>query len=272
MRSLPSAIWHSSAIAIYLVSIVGVLALLLPFIVASATPQLPQSASRTVEASLLLAAIVAGTLVLALTEVVRKPGAESLSRSIALLGTLVAIDATLRLVPSFLGASPIFALIILVGYVFGASFGFMMGTLTLFLSAVLTAGIGPWLPFQMLCAGWMGAGAGLLPRSRYPLASLAIVAVYGMVAGFAYGAVMNLYSWPLAAPGTSQDVGLYWHGGLSLDETLQRYGRFYLVTSLVHDSTRAVANLVLILVAGGPTIRLLQRFRVRMTWREVTAA
>lgn len=268
MRSASLTPWKNGSLAIALVSIAGLVALLLPFIVASASPLVPLAPSRTVEASLLLAVIVAGALTIALAEIVRKPGAESLSRSIALLGTLVAVDATLRLVPSFLGASPIFALIILVGYVFGAPFGFMMGSLTLLLSAVLTAGIGPWLPFQMLCAGWMGVGAGLLPRSHRPLVSLVVVALYGMAAGFLFGAVMNLYSWPLAAPGISQDVGLYWSQGLSLAESLQRYSRFYLVTSLVHDSTRAFANLVLILIAGGPTIRLLLRFRSRMMWSD----
>ena len=146
----------------------------------------------------------------------RGPGAGNHARSVALLGALVAIDATLRLVPSFLGASPIFALIVLVGYVFGPRFGFVMGTLTLLLSAAITAGVGPWLPFQMLCTGWVGVAAGWLPKWKSTRAELATAAAFGAVAGFAYGALMNLYSWPFAAPGVTEDVGLYWSPALSV--------------------------------------------------------
>jgi energy-coupling factor transport system substrate-specific component len=67
------------------------------------------------------------------------PGSSN-SKMIALLGMLVAVDAALRLIPSLLGASPIFLLIILVGYAYGASFGFLMGSLTLLVSAFITGG------------------------------------------------------------------------------------------------------------------------------------
>ena len=131
----------------------------------------------------------------------------------------MAIDATLRLVPSFLGASPIFALILLVGYVYGPRFGFVMGSLTLLLSAAITAGVGPWLPFQMLCAGWVGVAAGWLPKWKSARAELSTAVAFGAVTGFAYGALMNLYSWPFAAPGLSDDVGLYWSLSLLLPST-----------------------------------------------------
>ena len=129
-----------------IVSIAGLLAFFLPFLISALPNAASQVSPRTVEASLLLALIVGGSLIITVAELVRGPGAGNQARSVALLGALVAIDATLRLVPSFLGASPIFALIVLVGYVFGPRFGFVMGTLTLLLSAAITAGVGPWLP------------------------------------------------------------------------------------------------------------------------------
>ena len=140
---------------------------------------------------MLLALIVGGSLIVTVAELVRGPGSGNHARSVALLGALVAIDATLRLVPSFLGASPIFALIVLVGYVFGPRFGFMMGTLTLALSAAITAGIGPWLPFQMLCTGWVGVVSGWLPRRKSARAEVAIAASLGALTGFAYRSLMN---------------------------------------------------------------------------------
>ena len=52
----------------------------------------------------------------------------------------------------------------------------MLGNTTMFASAILTGGVGPWLPFQMLAAGWVGLGAGVLPRrvtGRWEVALLA---------------------------------------------------------------------------------------------------
>ena len=248
------------------VSIAGLLAFSLPFLISALPNPAGQVSSRTVEASLLLALIVGGSLIVTVAELVSGPGSGGHARSVALLGALVAIDATLRLVPSFLGASPIFALIVLVGYVFGPRFGFVMGTLTLLLSAAITAGVGPWLPFQMLCTGWVGVAAGWLPRWTSTRAELATVAALGAITGFAYGALMNLYSWPFAAPGVTEDVGLYWSPGLSPLESMERYAAFYVATSLLHDATRAIATAFLILVAGAPVMRLLRRFHARTTW------
>jgi energy-coupling factor transport system substrate-specific component len=249
-----------------IVSIAGLLAFLLPFAISALPNAASQVSPRTIEASLLLALIVGGSLIITVAELVRAPGASNQARSVALLGALVAIDATLRLIPSFLGASPIFALIVLVGYVFGPRFGFVMGTLTLLLSAVITAGVGPWLPFQMLCTGWVGVAAGWLPNSKSIGVELATAAAFGAAAGFAYGALMNLYSWPFAAPGVTADIGLYWSPALSVAESIERYAAFYMATSLVHDATRAVATALLILVAGAPVIRLLRRFQSRAAW------
>ena len=266
MRLIPSRAVGLQNATLVIVSIAGVLAFSLPFLISALPNPAGMISPRTVEASLLLALIVGGSLIVTVAELIRGPASGSHARSVALLGALVAIDATLRLVPSFLGASPIFALIVLVGYVFGSRFGFVMGTLTLLLSAAITAGVGPWLPFQMLCAGWVSASAGWLPKWKPAHAELAMVATFGALTGFAYGSLMNLYSWPFAAPGVTEEVGLYWSPGLSLLESIERYAAFYVATSLVHDATRAAATALLILVAGGPVVRLLRRFHARAAW------
>jgi energy-coupling factor transport system substrate-specific component len=263
LSSFRANIIENAALAV--VSAAGLVAFALPFLLA-VVPGSAAGTHRSVDAAFLLGFVVAGALLVAIGELLRSAGAGGLSRAVALLGVLVAIDATLRLIPSFFGASPIFALIVLVGYVFGSRFGFVMGALTLLLSAAITAGVGPWLPFQMLCAGWVGLAAGWLPRQKSQLRNLAALVSFGVFAGFAYGAVMNLYSWPFAAPGVSTSVGLYWAPSLSLSESVERYVRFYLTTSLVHDATRAFANAALLSVAGAPVLRLLQRVRSRSTW------
>jgi energy-coupling factor transport system substrate-specific component len=87
------------------------------------------------------------------------------------------------------------------GRVFGPGFGFVLGNVAMFASAVLTGGGGPWLPFQMLAAGWIGLGAGLLPRFQ-GRGELAMLAGYGFFAGVGYGFVMNLWFWPFATSQT----------------------------------------------------------------------
>jgi energy-coupling factor transport system substrate-specific component len=195
------------------------------------------------------------------------------TRLLAVLAALVAIDATLRLVIviGLLGFSPIFFLIIAGGFVMGPSFGFASGALTLLLSAVLTAGLGPWLPYQMLAAGWVGMGAGYLGRltrrSSSP-GSIGVLCLYGFVAGFGFGLLLDLWEWPLLVGSGSSPVS--WVSGIGLGGLLSRFGGFYLATSLVYDSFRAAGNLLLIIVLGPAVIRALDRFRRRflLEWAE----
>ena len=188
------------------------------------------------------------------------------TRLLAVLAALVAIDATLRLVIviGLLGFSPIFFLVIAGGFVMGPSFGFASGALTLLLSAALTAGPGPWLPYQMLAAGWVGMGAGYLGRmiGRAPSPrTIAALCLYGCVAGFAYGILLDLWEWPLlVAAGSSP---LSWAPGAGVAQLARRFGAFYLATSLVYDSFRAAGNLLLIAVLGSAVVRALDRFRRR---------
>lgn len=185
------------------------------------------------------------------------------ARTVALMGVLAAVNAALRLLENSVlvmpgGFSPIFLLIILSGYSFGVRFGFLFGALSLLASALITGGIGPWLPYQMTAAAWIGAGAGLLPSLRSPAGRLTVLAGYGALWGFLYGALLNLYFWPfIAGPGGS------WEAGLTLAETVRRYLLFYGVTSLWWDAVRSLGNVALILVLGEPLIRLLHRFQQR---------
>ena len=79
------------------------------------------------------------------------------------------------------------------------------GCTSLFASALLTGGVGPWLPYQMLVSAWVGMGAGLLPRRVTGRAEIAMLAAYGVVAAYAFGLLLNLSSWPfvlgIAVPG-----------------------------------------------------------------------
>lgn len=244
---------------------IGVLAFAYPFFLD--TPGRPTGPAHGQDAPLVTVALVGLSLIALLVEL---QGRESSAKTVALLGVLVAIASVLRFienaVPGPAGFSPIFAPIILAGYVFGGRFGFLMGAFTLLTSALITGGIGPWLPYQMFTAGWTGMTAGWLshairstqhaPRSTYELAALC---AFGFAWGLLYGAIVNIWFWPWAV-GTPEQT---WTPGLGPWETLKRYGTFYLVTSLAWDLARAVGNVALLLLLGPATLRALSRFRQR---------
>jgi len=177
-------------------------------------------------------------------------------KAMAMLGVLAAVGAALRpLGAGTAGLETVFFLLVLGGRVFGAGFGFVLGATTLFASAMLTAGVGPWLPFQMLAAAWVGLGAGLLPAVR-GRAEIAMLAGYGAVAGLAYGLVMNLSFWPFAA---GVGNGLSFVPGDPVLENLHRFVVFTLATSLGWDIGRALTNALLITVTGRAVLGTLRR-------------
>ena len=189
------------------------------------------------------------------------------SKMIAALGVLVAASAALRFlevaIPGPGGFSPIFVPVIFAGYVFGSRFGFLMGTLTLLVSALITGGVGPWLPYQMFVAGWIGLTTGWLPHPKKPQLELFALVVVGVIWGILYGVIMNLYLWPIIGVGSGQS----WQQDTGLGRALGGFAAFYLTTSMAWDLARALGNAILILVLGLPTIRALTRFHERFRFR-----
>lgn len=248
-----------------LASLVGLASFLYPFIV-PAIQRATTGQARAGEAPLVFAAVTMLCVLAIVADLDPMRSGANASKLVAMLAALVAIDAMLRLVPAFLGASPVFLLILLGGYVYGPRFGFQLGALTLLVSAFVTGGIGPWLPYQMLGAGWVGLSAGWLPHPVDRRRQLLILAIFGAVWGLLFGALLNVWFWPVAAPGGEVRAGLSWSPELSVGEALRRYAAFYVTTSLWYDAFRAAGNVVLVVVLGGPILRTLERYRSRLTW------
>ncbi|GAA1476161.1 ECF transporter S component [Nocardioides aestuarii] len=184
-------------------------------------------------------------------------------RVLAILGVLSAVNAVLRaLSPGLAGVELTFFMLVLAGRVFGPGFGFVLGCTSLFASALLTAGVGPWLPFQMLVSAWVGMGAGLLPRRLTGRAEIVVLCVYGVVAAYAFGILMNLSGWPfvagIAVPG--EERSLSYVPGAPLMENLHRFGLYTLLTSTGGwDTVRAVTNAVAIAALGPAVLTTLRR-------------
>jgi energy-coupling factor transport system substrate-specific component len=138
--------------------------------------------------------------------------------------------------------------------VFGRGFGFVLGAIALFASALVTGGVGPWLPFQMLAAAWIGFGAGCLPPARGS-AERVLLAAYGAGAALIYGLLTNFWFWPFVGSDTTYSFV----PGAGVVSNLHRFLLFDATTSLGFDLTRAVTCALLILVLGRPVLAALRR-------------
>ncbi|MBC9735007.1 ECF transporter S component [Nocardioides marmotae] len=191
------------------------------------------------------------------------------ARVLAVLGVLTAVQAVLRAVSAgTAGVELVFFMLVLAGRVFGPGFGFVVGCTSIFVSALMTAGVGPWLPFQMMCSAWIGMGAGLLPRRVRGRAEIAMLAAYGVVAAYLFGALMNLSSWPflLGVQVPGHEGSLAFVPGASLADNLATFLRYTLITSTgSFDTIRAVTNVVAIVLLGPAVLTTLRRAARRAT-------
>ncbi|MBA2811657.1 ECF transporter S component [Streptomyces sp. KM273126] len=251
-RARPVRLGPRSLAALVLVSAVGVAGFGWPFL----APPASQVNAHAQDAPWLFA----GLLVLLVAVVAATISESGLGpKAVAMLGVLAAAGAALRpLGAGTAGIEPMFFLMVLSGRVLGPGFGFVLGSVTMFASALLTGGVGPWMPFQMLAMGWFTMGAGLLPgpdrlRGR---SELALLAAYGFLAAFAYGTVMNLAGWPFLHQLAST---VAFAPDAALATNLARFLTYCLATSLGWDLGRAAVTVVLTLSLGAPVLKALRR-------------
>ncbi|MQS12022.1 ECF transporter S component [Streptomyces kaniharaensis] len=258
--SRPVPLGRRSVAALLLVSFVGVTAFGWPLLASTKSSLVGHCADAPWLFALLLPLLLA--VVIAQISEGRSAGggAPGLdAKSVALLGVLAAAGAALRpLGAGTAGLEPMFFLMVLSGRVLGPGFGFVLGALSMFASALLTGGVGPWLPFQMLAMGWVCLGAGLLPGSARVRGrrELVLLAGYGAAASLLYGTIMNLQGWPYIG-GLSSSVSFV--PGDPLPANLLRFATYCLTTSLGWDLPRAALTVVLCLTLGTPVLRALRR-------------
>ena len=192
------------------------------------------------------------------------------ARTVAMLGVLTAVGTAVRIAGTGVGGvEAVFIVLILAGRAFGARFGLLLGMTTIALSSLLWGGIGPWTPFQAFACGWVGAGAGLLPRIRLgsprvaARLEIAMLAAYGVVAAYAFGVIMNLWFWPFAV---GYGTGISYVSGAPIGQNLASFGVYSLVTStLSWDTVRAVTSLLGIVLVGPAVLAALRRAKLGPT-------
>ncbi|MBO0981992.1 ATP-binding cassette domain-containing protein [Microbacterium sp. SD291] len=230
-------------------NLVALAAFTWPF-VASALPGQAESAAPW--AALALVPVAALVVLAALDESVRS------AHTLAYLSVLAAIGTAVRIASTGVGGvEAVFILLILAGRAFGARFGMLLGAATIALSSTVFGGFGPWTPFQMFACAWVGAGAGLLPRRLDGRAEIAMLCVYGVVASYVFGLLMNVWFWPFAV---GAGTAISYVPGAPLGQNLGSFLLYSLVTSTAGwDTLRAVTTIVGVILIGRPVLAALRR-------------
>lgn len=167
-------------------------------------------------------------------------------RALALTATLAALATAGRVLVPIPSAKPVTAVCLLAGICLGPTGGAAVGASTALLSNAFL-GQGPWTPWQMLLWGLVGVAGGLLgPLLRRTPALVAA----GVVCALAFGAAMNL--WQLAVFGPE----------LSLQAYVATQS-----AALPFDLSHSLATALILATIGPASIRLLDRYAVRLEGR-----
>jgi energy-coupling factor transport system substrate-specific component len=183
------------------------------------------------------------------------------AKSVALLAVMSALIAALRpLGTGAVGIEPMWFVLILSARVFGPSFGFLLGALSMILSAFITGGIGPWLAYQAFAAAWIGLGVGLIPRNVRGKIELSLLVLYGICAAEFFGIAMDLQFWPWYLGSDSQ---LSFQAGASFAQNLGNFFSYHFLSAMAWDVPRAIFTSILLITAGTPVLHTLRRAHTR---------
>lgn len=189
---------------------------------------------------------------------------------LALVGVLAALAAGARVASVGVGGIEfIFIVVIVAGRILGARLGFVVGVIAVALSSLVWGGFGPWTAFQMFAVGWVAAGAGLVPKMvntdspRGRSVEIAVLMVYGALASYGFGLVMNLWFWPIAVgPGTT----VSFVEGATLLDNGARFLVYSLASStLTWDTVRAITTVLGLGLVGKPALQALRRAHQRFS-------
>ncbi|MGW2480803.1 ECF transporter S component [Streptomyces sp. NPDC001571] len=232
---------------IAMAAFVGVVAFFWPFVVA------PGKFGSSYTPPLIFGVLLVLVLCVVISEIA-EGGINS--KALAMLGVLSAVNAAIRpLGAGTAGIETVFFILVLAGRVYGPGFGFTLGCTSLFASALITGGVGPWMPYQMFGCAFVGMLAGFLPRaSGRP--EILLLALYGSLSGYLFGFLLNLSFWPFSLDPNSSIAYL---PGLPFTEQWHRYLAFDLATSLGWDTGRAVTNFICIELAGPAVLTVFRR-------------
>jgi energy-coupling factor transport system substrate-specific component len=132
--------------------------------------------------------------------------------------------------------------------------------ISMFASALLTGGIGPWLGYQVFAAAWIGLLAGSLPKKTRGVNEILLLIAFGIFASGFFGVLMDLQFWPWAL-GSNTQLSYLPTGDIS--ENLSRFVTFHFATAMAWDVPRAIFTSTLIAITGTAVLSALRRTHTR---------
>ena len=193
------------------------------------------------------------------------------SKIVAIVAVLVALISALRLLGAgAVGIEPMWFLIILAARALGSQVGFIIALLAILVSSLITGGIGPWLPFQALAAGWIAAAVAIIPKNLSLRIERVALMAYGIFAALFFGTLMDLQLWPWLL---GSDTQLSYIPGAGVAENFGRFLTFHFATALSWDIPRAIITASLIFMTAKPVLTALKRAKYRLDsvsdWRVI---
>lgn len=169
----------------------------------------------------------------------RKPQARELTLISVLCAIGVFSRAAFFAIPAF---KPVSALVIISGVALGPEAGFLVGSVTMFLSNLIF-GQGPWTPWQMFAMGFIGFLSGVIFHKKTAKPNVFALTVFGaFVVLFVYGVLMNISS-----------LMVFYN-----DPTWPMFLSVYLL-GLPFDIVHAVATVIFLLLLTKPLVSKLNR-------------
>ena len=185
------------------------------------------------------------------------------SRSLmTLIATATALGTLGRLLDFPAGGSGMFVIVIICGFSLGSQFGYIVGMSSMLISAFLIGGIGPWLGYQAIAMGLVGALAGLVSttitkqvkrKGKIGTPLFISITLFAGFLGILYGFIINWWSWPFLDYGANLSFSI----SQSFAENLSNYLSFYLRTSFWWDIWAFIGNVIAISLVGRHAITAL---------------
>jgi energy-coupling factor transport system substrate-specific component len=177
-----------------------------------------------------------------------------------ILACVATLSSFLRIIPLPIGMTLAFFVPVSAAIVFGPSFGFIVGQLSMIISGVFLGAIGPWIPKQAMLMGITAYYAGLLIHDLNIKSSMQkrFAVAFVFVASFVYGFFMSISSWPIMV----RNIDMFWTQG----EKFRSYTEFYILSSFVWDLTRALGSIFIFAVLFDPMKELFERMKNKLTY------
>ncbi|MCR5531184.1 MAG: ECF transporter S component [Lachnospiraceae bacterium] len=167
---------------------------------------------------------------------------DSTAKELMVLAVMIALSVIGRVVFAAVpGFKPVTAITVIVAVAFGGEAGFTVGSLSAVVSNFYF-GQGPWTPFQMFSWGIIGLLAGLLRRLLKK--HIAILCIYGALAGIAYSLTMDVWT-------------VLWSEGAFVPKEYAAA----VIAALPLTAVYAVSNVVFLLLLAGPVGKKLERLK-----------